>query len=250
MLKFCIDHQKITRMDDFYVVADSANYLTAEFSFTDDWTGIKTAVFRRGENWWNVLLTDDACTIPWEALQGQGILYVSAFCDNLVTANSAPVRVYQSGYMDEMTEPPTPTVYSQILDALGEVQATLDDVIDTATDAATEAATSASDAAESAQAARASAESIEGAVEAAQAAAQTATDAAGTATDAASAAALSASAASDSATAAASSASTAATKAAEASANAERIEAIMVQAEHFYTATVDGEDLLLEVYSG
>lgn len=243
MLKFCIDHQKITRMDDFYVVADSANYLTAEFSFTDDWTGVKTAVFRRGENWWNVLLTDDACTVPWEALQGQGILYVSAFCNNLVTANSAPVRVYQSGYMDEMTEPPTPTVYSQILDALGEVQATLDDVIDTATDAATEAATSASDAAESAQAARESAESIEGAVEAAQAAAQTATDAAGTATDAASVA-------SDSATAAASSASTASSKASEASADAERIEAIMVQAEHFYTATVDGEDLLLEVYSG
>ena len=242
MLKFCIDHQKITRIDDFYIVADSANYLTAEFSFTDDWTGIKTAVFRRGENWWNVLLTDDACTVPWEALQGQGILYVSAFCDNLVTANSAPVRVYQSGYMEEMTEPPTPTVYSQILDALGEVQATLDDVIDTATDAATEAATSASDAEESAQAARESAESIEGAVEAAQAA--------GTATDAASAAALSASAASDSATAAASSASTASSKASEASADAERIEAIMVQAEHFYTATVDGENLLLEVYSG
>ena len=76
-----------------------------------------------------------------------------------------------------------------------------------------------------------------------QAAAQTATDAAGTATDAASVA-------SDSATAAASSASTASSKASEASADAERIEAIMVQAEHFYTATVDGEDLLLEVYSG
>ena len=44
MLKFNVKNQIITRTDDFRVVADSRNYLSAEFSFIEEGTGKMRAV--------------------------------------------------------------------------------------------------------------------------------------------------------------------------------------------------------------
>nr|DAM72123.1 MAG TPA: hypothetical protein [Caudoviricetes sp.] len=44
-----MENQKISRTDKFTVVANSYDYLRAHFTFvTEEWRGIKTAIFRRG----------------------------------------------------------------------------------------------------------------------------------------------------------------------------------------------------------
>lgn len=74
------ENQKISRTDKFTVVANSHDYLRARFVFmTDEWQGIKTAIFRRGTTKTPIILDNDECYVPWEFLAGKGIGYVSAF---------------------------------------------------------------------------------------------------------------------------------------------------------------------------
>lgn len=119
MLKFNIQNQTITRVDNFSVVGDSKNYLTASFSFSDEWTGIITAVFDHGGHAYCVMLGEDnTCTVPWEVIKPP-YFTVSVFCGDLITANVVSVAVEKSGYKEGKTPtPPTPDVYAQILNSV------------------------------------------------------------------------------------------------------------------------------------
>ena len=118
-LQFEVIHQIINRTDTFKPVADSRNYLKAHFTFlTDEWTGIITAVFTKGDVSYNMLLdTNNECYVPWELLTETGDIYVSCFCSNLITASCSRVTIFESGYTDEgeNTEPPTPNIYEQLI---------------------------------------------------------------------------------------------------------------------------------------
>ena len=72
--KFNVRNQNISRIDNFYVVAKSKSYLTAEFSFlTPDWQGVtKTAIFHDKDTSYTQILTDDKCEVPWEWLANAG----------------------------------------------------------------------------------------------------------------------------------------------------------------------------------
>ena len=122
MLNFSIKNQTITRTDNFNVVGDSYNYLKACFSFSEEWDGIKTAVFKYGDNAYCVILPDDnCCLVPWEVIKPP-YFTVSVFGGDLITANIATVSVEKSGYTEgETPEEPTPDVYSQILQKLEEL---------------------------------------------------------------------------------------------------------------------------------
>ena len=115
---------EIKRTDTQHIVADSRNYLHAAFTFSDDdWTGIKTAVFKNGDVVKHAVLDDNnECLVPWEVIKS-GILHVSVFCGDLITADTATVYINDSGYEDGgIPEDPSPTVYEQIIAMLNEIE--------------------------------------------------------------------------------------------------------------------------------
>ena len=114
IIKFALDHQKIERLDTEFVVADSQNYLYAEFKLlSDDWQPPITALF---DSYAVILDNSRRCLVPWEVLK-KTTFKVSAFCGDLHTAAAAVIFVNPSGYVSgETPEPPSPDVYTQILD--------------------------------------------------------------------------------------------------------------------------------------
>ena len=125
IIKFNVRNQNISRIDNFYVVAKSKSYLTAEFSFlTPDWQGVtKTAIFHDKDTSYTQILTDDKCEVPWEWLANAGTKQVSVIGGELITVNMADVTIYESGYKEGKTpEPPTPTVYEQIIAMLNKIE--------------------------------------------------------------------------------------------------------------------------------
>lgn len=123
-ITFNVYKQKIKRTDTQQIVSDSRNYLKASFSFSDDdWTGIKTAIFKNGNEVRHAVLDDnDECLVPWEVIK-LGILHVSVFCGDLITADTATVYINESGYEDGgAPQDPSPTVYEQIIAMLNEIE--------------------------------------------------------------------------------------------------------------------------------
>ena len=123
-ITFNVYKQKIKRTDTQHIVADSRNYLKASFTFSDDdWTGIKTAVFKNGDVVKHAVLDDNnECLVPWEVIK-PGILHVSVFCGDLITADTATVYINESGYEDGgAPEAPSPTVYEQIIAMLNDIE--------------------------------------------------------------------------------------------------------------------------------
>lgn len=129
-LLFEITNQVINRIDTFKPVAASKNYLLAHFDFlTDEWNDTVTAIFTKNDKSYNMLLdTNNECLVPWELLTEGGDIYVSCFCDNLVTTNKSRVSITDTGYMEdtENSEPPTPNIYDQITNQFQELK---DDLI-------------------------------------------------------------------------------------------------------------------------
>ena len=101
-------------------------YLRAEFSFSEEWSGLtKTAFFRgAGGNTYSQLLKDDACTVPAEALAASGRVGVSVsgtLGETVITTDiksfSAPATLSGGTPSD-----PEPTVWQQILDKVDKTQ--------------------------------------------------------------------------------------------------------------------------------
>lgn len=127
-LQFTVTNQIITRTDSFKPVARSKNYLYAHFEFiTPEWTGLTaTAIFRNSEDAFEVVLdANNDALVPWELLEAdERQFFVSVFAGDLITANKPSVRVYETGYSDDLeseTEP-TPSVYAQIVERLTTVE--------------------------------------------------------------------------------------------------------------------------------
>lgn len=128
-LNFTVTNQKIKYVSNLYIVEKSRNYLTAKFSFSgSEWKNVaKTAIFKKDDTVINVLLDESGrCQVPWEVIT-KGTLRVSVFGGDLVTVDTADVKILKSGY-EEGNAPSEPTsdVYSQILT---ELQSIRDDFI-------------------------------------------------------------------------------------------------------------------------
>lgn len=123
-LQFEIENQTITRRDQSDIYSDVKNYVSAAFSFSEDWNGtVKTAVFRKGDVVYNVMLEDDR--IPCEKLGffTAGRWAVSVYGGDLITTGVALVDIHQSGYLEgETPPPPTDTVYQQLMQISEETQ--------------------------------------------------------------------------------------------------------------------------------
>lgn len=117
-LNFTIKNQHIERTDNEMVVANSNNYLYAHFDFcTEEWDGITKSVnFIKGDEAYTVILDDDlTALVPHEVIV-EGAFEVSCFGGDLITNDTAKVRVAKSGYTKgKAPKDPTPDVYSSIL---------------------------------------------------------------------------------------------------------------------------------------
>ena len=124
-LNFTVTNQKIKYVSNLYIVEKSRNYLTAKFSFSgNEWKNVvKTAIFKKDDTVVNVLLDESGrCNVPWEVIT-KGTLKVSVFGGDLVTVDTADVKILKSGY-EEGNAPsePTPDVYAQILTELQDIR--------------------------------------------------------------------------------------------------------------------------------
>ena len=125
-LNFELNGQFISRKYNLTPVAKSRNYFYAHFDFlTPEWSGIKTALFTRGNDRRSVMVDENGdCLIPWEFFDtdSETIGRVSVYCGDLMTANEAYVRILRSGYGDsDASEPPTPNIYEQLLEQLDKI---------------------------------------------------------------------------------------------------------------------------------
>ena len=126
-LSFNVEKQIITRTDTEKVVTNSMNYLYAQFMFSEEWTGEKTAVFKGKEETYNALLDENnTCLVPWEVLT-ESWFYVSVFCGDLVTANKVTIYTIPSGYeIGDESRVPTPEIYIQVIEKLNEIESEVD----------------------------------------------------------------------------------------------------------------------------
>lgn len=127
LLSFNVEKQIITRTDTEKVVTNSMNYLYAQFSFSDEWTGEKTAVFKGKHGTYNAILdAENKCLVPWEILT-EAMFDVSVFCGDLITANAVKIFTIQSGYeIGDESRIPTPEIYTQVINKLNEIEAEVD----------------------------------------------------------------------------------------------------------------------------
>lgn len=94
-LHFNVSGSTISRVDTFYVVEKSRNYLYAWFNGGD------TAVFIRDGQTYEVALVDGECEVPEEVIANLGRFDVKAKTNGTETLNSARVYVHESGYKAE-----------------------------------------------------------------------------------------------------------------------------------------------------
>ena len=128
MLEFSVVNQKLTRIDMFYSVRDSKDYLTASFDFrTDDWAGMtKTAVFNMGDkdgSTYTVLMDGNTVKLPEVCLKSSFVnISVFGVADGVrITTNAVKVELKSSGYAEGKTPPePSETVYEDILEKCSE----------------------------------------------------------------------------------------------------------------------------------
>lgn len=98
LLDFKVDAQHISKdpnCDFSKIVAGTSNYLRARFTFSPEWQGcMKAASFWRGGKEHAVILEDDECDIPAEALTGVtfGVSVTMRRGDSMVPTNRVIVR--------------------------------------------------------------------------------------------------------------------------------------------------------------
>ena len=126
MIVLCADKSYLTVLQRETLASGGVNVYEVRFQFSEDWDGLqKTAVFAAGEETYSVLLAEDACIIPWEALQTGGVWLKAGVYGTregqvvLPTIWANVGQIFCGASPGETTQPPTPTVYEQILDRIG-----------------------------------------------------------------------------------------------------------------------------------
>lgn len=128
-LSFSVSAQRIELTDAAMLVAGTVNEYTARFTFDADWDGYRrTAVFSCGDISREQLLTDDACTVPWEVLVANGYLRVGVY--GIKDGSRLPTiwterRMYinpGAGPTQEAADP-SPTLVEQLLGRMGDLSA-------------------------------------------------------------------------------------------------------------------------------
>ena len=128
-MSFSVSGQRIELTDAAMLVAGTVNEYTARFTFDESWDGYqRTAVFYCNTVEREQLLTDDACTVPWEVLVANGYLRVGVY--GTKDGSRLPTiwterRLYinpGAGPTQEAADP-SPVLAEQILHRMGDLAA-------------------------------------------------------------------------------------------------------------------------------
>ena len=133
MLKFLVKGQKIEILEREVIASDQIAFVTLKFVFDGDWKKFhKVVQFTQCDETYNrVLCTDGlSCLLPAELHAGAVKLSVFGYdADNTegLRATTVPVTLHirSSGFVGEDTDspiPPTPDLYTQLLQKIGKVQ--------------------------------------------------------------------------------------------------------------------------------
>lgn len=126
MLTFDVNKQILKRTDNNVAIADSVDFLTATFTFSEEWENCsKTVIFRFCHTVKSLILENDSCIVPWEVIKSGGfdISVMGVYGSVLITTNMVNVPCGASGYAEgEAPEPPTPSEWQQILAILAHLQ--------------------------------------------------------------------------------------------------------------------------------
>ena len=121
-----VSKNTLTILNKEPITTKNSKYLYAQFSFDMDWANkVKTAIFyQRPNDVKQVILTNNGCLIPWEALELPGNLYIGVYGTQgttRITTNVVSIMC-QEGSFRKGTPPrePTKSVYEQIIDGLKE----------------------------------------------------------------------------------------------------------------------------------
>lgn len=112
------------------VTSGSVNVYQCQFQFNSAWDGLeKTAVFQAGEDTVSTILDETGmCIIPWEVLQdARRTLYAGVYGTKngnvvLPTIWASCGEIKEGVNPGESTQPPTPSVYDQILGQIGNLE--------------------------------------------------------------------------------------------------------------------------------
>lgn len=128
-MSFSVSGQRIELTDAAMLVSGTVNEYTARFTFDESWDGYqRTAVFYCNTVEREQLLTDDACTVPWEVLVANGYLRVGVY--GTKDGSRLPTiwterRLYinpGAGPTQEAADP-SPTLVEQLLGRMGDLAA-------------------------------------------------------------------------------------------------------------------------------
>ena len=133
MLKFLVKQQKIEILEREVIASDQISFVTLKFTFDGDWKKFyKVVQFTQCDKTFNRVLGFDglSCLLPAELHAGAVKMSVFGYdADNTagLRATTVPVtlNIRQSGFVgdDDFSIPPTPDLYTQILQKIEEVTA-------------------------------------------------------------------------------------------------------------------------------
>ena len=130
MLKFLVKQQKIEILEREVIASDQISFVTLKFTFDGDWKKFyKVVQFTQCDETFNRVLGFDglSCLLPAELHTGAVKMSVFGYdADNTsgLRATTVPVtlNIRQSGFVgDDSPIPPTPDLYTQILQKIEEV---------------------------------------------------------------------------------------------------------------------------------
>ncbi|MBR7083839.1 MAG: hypothetical protein IKI37_01490, partial [Oscillospiraceae bacterium] len=131
MLKFLVKQQKIEILEREIIASDQISFVTLKFTFDGDWKKFyKVVQFTQYDETFNRVLGFDglSCLLPAELHAGAVKMSVFGYdTDNTsgLRATTVPVtlNIRQSGFVgdDDSPIPPTPDLYTQILQKIEEV---------------------------------------------------------------------------------------------------------------------------------
>lgn len=95
--------QKVRRIDSVPVVSDSHNYLTCNFTFTEEWKPLaKVALFGLNGVQHEVPIEDNKCIVPYQVIRPSCFtLSVYGYdTEKIITTNMVDIFVKRSGLSD------------------------------------------------------------------------------------------------------------------------------------------------------
>lgn len=126
-LSYAVTGQRIETTETAMLVAGTINVYTARFAFDEEWDGLqRTAVFAVDGITREQLLTDDACTVPWEVLVAGNRLRVGVYGTKADGTRLPTIWTERRLYINPGACPtqeaadPSPTLVEQLLGRIGD----------------------------------------------------------------------------------------------------------------------------------